>query len=136
MILGYRDFWVLNNVSFSAPWVTSDTFPDDFIFGVATSAYQVEGAWNESGKGESMWDWFTHNYPEKIEDGSNGDVACDSYNRYEEDISFLEDLGVQFYRLSIAWTRILPDGYIHNINWEGVDYYLRVLTVLTTTTKL
>ncbi|XP_066262355.1 myrosinase 1-like [Euwallacea similis] len=127
MILGYFTFAALSIV---ATTVQSETFPDEFIFGVATSAYQTEGAWNLSGKGESMWDWYTHTYPERISDGSNGDVACDSYNRYQEDISFLEDLGVQFYRFSISWPRILPTGYIHQINWEGVEFYLNILKAL------
>lgn len=107
----------------------SKCFPDDFLWGTATSAYQIEGAWNTSGKSESIWDWFTHTYPEKISDGSNGDIAADSYNKYEEDVQLLANLGVKFYRFSISWTRILPDSTTNNINQEGVEYYLNLIQV-------
>ncbi|XP_050305570.1 myrosinase 1-like [Anthonomus grandis grandis] len=110
--------------------VFSETFPEYFKFAVSTSAYQVEGAWNLSGKGPSVWDWYTHTYPEKIADGSNGDIACDSYNKYEEDISFLQDLGVDYYRMSISWPRIFPSGYFNEINLEGVEYYLNLFKLL------
>ncbi|KAL1514331.1 hypothetical protein ABEB36_003604 [Hypothenemus hampei] len=116
----------INFVSFGR----TDKFPDNFLFGVATSAYQIEGAWNQSGKGESMWDWFTHNFPERIQDTSNADIACDSYNRYEEDVSFLKDLNVSFYRFSISWPRIFPNGQNNRVNWEGVNYYIAVFKLL------
>ncbi|XP_018320184.1 myrosinase 1-like [Agrilus planipennis] len=99
------------------------TFSSDFLFGTATSAYQVEGAWNESGKGENVWDFITHNTPEFVYDESNGDIACDSYHKYEEDISLLKDIGVNFYRFSVSWTRIYPNGYPYNPNAEGIAYY-------------
>lgn len=105
-------------------------FPDDFLWGAATASYQIEGAWNTSGKGENLWDWYTHTYPENIEDGSNGDVACDSYNKYEEDIGLLDNLGVDFYRFSISWSRILPEGTVNKVNQEGVDYYINIFTKL------
>lgn len=104
-------------------------FPDSFLFGVATSAGQIEGAWNESGREEAIWDRYTHTFPSKIEDGTNADVACDSYHKYEEDVAILKALGSQFYRLSISWSRILPEGSINKINQEGVDYYTKVLQV-------
>lgn len=69
-------------------------FPDGFLFGTSTAAYQIEGAWNTSGKGPSIWDRFTHEHPEMIEDGSNADVGPDSYNFYEEDIKAVKSLGV------------------------------------------
>lgn len=69
-------------------------FPDDFLFGTATAAYQIEGGWNASGKGPSIWDQFTHDHPEMIADGSNGDVGPDSYHFYEEDIKAVKSLGV------------------------------------------
>ncbi|XP_018330919.1 myrosinase 1-like [Agrilus planipennis] len=105
-------------------------FPRDFLFGTATSAYQVEGAWNVSGKGESIWDHLTHNYPSLIRDQSNGDVACNSYYKMEEDLKILKDLGVDFYRFSISWTRLLPTGYSTYINKDGFQYYNKLLDLL------
>ncbi|XP_074039721.1 myrosinase 1 isoform X2 [Leptinotarsa decemlineata] len=102
------------------------TFPDSFKFGVATSAYQIEGAWNEDGKGLSIWDYYTQN-TSLVGDGSNGNVACDSYNKYKEDIELLKQLGVNHYRFSVEWTRILPDGMINNINQIGVEHYSNLI---------
>ncbi|XP_066262699.1 myrosinase 1-like [Euwallacea similis] len=114
-------------------WVSANCkkcFPEGFLWGSATSAYQIEGAWNLSGKGENVWDWFTHTHPEKISDGTNGDVAADSYNKYQEDVELLSEMGAQIYRLSLSWSRILPDGTVNNVNQEGVDYYLSLLQEL------
>ena len=85
------------------------SFPDDFVWGVATAAYQIEGAWNEDGKGENIWDVFTK-VPGTIVDGSSGDIACNSYYQYSEDIELMKTIGVDYYRFSIAWTRIFPQG--------------------------
>ncbi|KAG5884739.1 hypothetical protein JTB14_037768 [Gonioctena quinquepunctata] len=98
------------------------TFDDSFKFGIASAAYQVEGAWNESGKGISIWDYYTHN-TSLVKDGSNGDIACDSYHKYKEDIELLKQLGVNHYRFSFSWPRILPTGLTNNINQAGIDYY-------------
>lgn len=105
---------------------------NDVQVGVATAAYQIEGAWNESGKGEHMWDWFMNTYPNKIDDGKNGDVACDSYHNWKQDIALLKNLGVNHYRFSISWSRILPDGIANNytINQDGIDYYRNILQAL------
>ena len=84
-------------------------FPKDFVWGTATSSYQIEGAVNEDGRGPSIWDTFSHT-PGKIEDGSNGDRANDHYHRYKEDVGLIKALGVKAYRFSIAWPRVFPDG--------------------------
>ncbi|KAM7502636.1 hypothetical protein LguiB_001540 [Lonicera macranthoides] len=100
------------------------SFPKDFVFGAATSAYQVEGAWQKSGRGSSIWDTFTHEFPEKIDDCSNGDVAVDSYYRYKEDVAIIRGLGLDAYRFSISWSRILPNGKLSGgVNEEGIKYY-------------
>ena len=103
-------------------------FPDDFIWGAATSAYQIEGAWDEEGKGESIWDRFTHN-PGNIQDGSTGDVACDHYHRWAEDIALMKELGLQAYRFSVSWPRILPVGR-GKVNQAGLDFYSRLVNGL------
>ncbi|XP_018565413.1 myrosinase 1-like [Anoplophora glabripennis] len=102
--------------------ISNLTFPDSFLFGAASSAYQIEGAWNESGKGPSKWDFIIHAVPIVV-DGSNAEVACDSYHRYNEDIAALKELGVNYYRFSIAWPRLLPRGFLNEINPDGVQYY-------------
>ncbi|KAK7341593.1 hypothetical protein VNO80_24528 [Phaseolus coccineus] len=86
------------------------SFPPGFIYGTSSSAYQYEGAANEGGRGPSIWDTFTHKYPEKIVDRSNGDVAVDSYHRYKEDVGIMKDMNLDAYRFSISWSRILPSN--------------------------
>ncbi|ESO84674.1 hypothetical protein LOTGIDRAFT_131894 [Lottia gigantea] len=104
-------------------------FPDEFAFGVATSAYQVEGAWNEDGKGKSIWDVFSHT-PGKTVNGETGDVSIDQYHKYKEDIQNIKWLGVTHYRFSIAWTRLLPDGTTNNVSQKGIDHYNDVINEL------
>src|SRR5271166_1624245 len=88
---------------------SDSSFPDGFLWGAATAAYQIEGAATEDGKGPSIWDTFSHT-PGKVYHGDTGDVACDSYHRYPEDIEVLKRLGVEAYRFSVSWPRILPEG--------------------------
>src|SRR5690242_5555444 len=85
------------------------TFPDGFLWGAATAAYQIEGAWNEDGRGESIWDRFSHT-PGKVNNGETGDVACDHYHRYREDVALMKRLGLRAYRFSISWPRVVPKG--------------------------
>jgi beta-glucosidase len=103
-------------------------FPDGFHWGVATSAYQIEGAWNEDGKGLSIWDTFAHT-PGKIKNDENGDVANDHYRRYQADIALMSQLGATAYRFSIAWPRIFPEG-IGAPNARGLDFYKRLVDEL------
>ncbi|CAH1173792.1 unnamed protein product [Phaedon cochleariae] len=98
-------------------------FPPNFKFGAANAAPQIEGAWNLEGKGETIWDHFAHTYPERIVDRSTPDVACDSYHKYKEDVALVKKMGLDIYRLSIAWSRILPTGYTDQVNSLGVKYY-------------
>lgn len=100
-------------------------FPRDFVWGVATSSYQIEGAWQEDGKGESIWDRFTHT-PGAIEDNTTGDIACDHYHRWADDIALMKSLNIKSYRFSIAWPRILPQGR-GQLNQPGLDFYSRLI---------
>ena len=83
----------------------NNSFPDNFLWGAATAAYQIEGAWNEDGKGESIWDRFSHT-PGKVQDGDTGDIACDHYRRWQDDIQLMKELGIGAYRFSISWPRV------------------------------
>ena len=104
------------------------TFPKGFFWGTATAAYQIEGAWNEDGKGESIWDRFAHT-PGKIHNGETGDVACDSYHRWKEDIALMRAMNLNSYRFSISWPRIQPSGS-GSANPRGIDYYSRLVDAL------
>ena len=101
------------------------SFPKDFVWGAASASYQIEGGAYEDGKGLSIWDKFSHE-PGKIFNGHTGDVACDSYHRYEEDLDLMESLGIKNYRLSLSWPRILPEGR-GRINQTGLEYYDKVI---------
>ncbi|KMT14423.1 hypothetical protein BVRB_4g072010 [Beta vulgaris subsp. vulgaris] len=107
------------------------SFPHGFTFGVASSAYQYEGAVKEDGRGPSIWDTYAHKYPGKIKDGSNGDVAADSYHRYKEDVKLIKDMGLDAYRFSISWSRLLPKGKLSGgVNWNGIRYYDNLISEL------
>ncbi|KAK7262568.1 hypothetical protein RJT34_30142 [Clitoria ternatea] len=107
------------------------SFPPAFIFGAGSSAYQFEGAVNEGGRGESIWDTYTHKHPERIRDRSNGDVTVDQYHRYKEDVGIMKDMNLDSYRFSISWPRILPKGKLSGgINQEGIKYYNNLINEL------
>ncbi len=103
-------------------------FPAGFLWGASTAAYQVEGAWNEDGKGESIWDHLAHT-PGRIANGDTGDVACDHYHRMPADVTLMKSLGLQGYRFSIAWSRVLPAG-TGAVNTKGLDFYDRLVDEL------
>src|SRR5688572_10938478 len=103
-------------------------FPKDFIWGSATSSYQIEGGGLSEGRGESIWDRFSHT-PGKIRNNDNGDIACDHLHRYPQDIALMKDLGLVAYRFSIAWSRVIPAG-TGATNPAGLDFYDRVVDEL------
>lgn len=103
-------------------------FPKNFIWGAATAAYQIEGGIKEDGRGESIWDRFSHT-PGKVTNGDTGDVACDHYHRFQQDIGIMKDLGLKGYRFSIAWPRIFPEGR-GRVNQPGIDFYNRLIDQL------
>jgi beta-glucosidase len=103
-------------------------FPAGFLWGAATAAYQIEGAWNEDGRGESIWDRFSHS-PYRVLNGDTGDVACDHYHRMPQDVALMKELGLQTYRFSISWPRVLPQGR-GAVNQKGLDFYNRLVDTL------
>ena len=106
----------------------AEGLPAGFSFGVATASYQIEGAVREDGRGASIWDTFSHT-PGRVLGGDTGDVACDHYHRYAEDVSLMRDLGVDSYRFSVAWPRVLPEG-AGAVNHAGLDFYSRLVDAL------
>ncbi|KAL3615393.1 hypothetical protein CASFOL_041054 [Castilleja foliolosa] len=107
------------------------SFPPGFVFGAASSAYQYEGAANKGGRGPSIWDTFTHKFPDKILDKSNGDVANNFYNLYKDDVKLMKYIGLDAFRMSISWSRILPHGKLSKgVNKEGIDFYNKVINEL------
>lgn len=100
----------------------------DFVWGVATASYQVEGAAFEDGKGRTIWDVYTHT-PGKIFDGHNGDTACDHYHRYQEDVKLMKQMGIKAYRFSIDWARVLPSG-TGEVNEKGIEFYNNLINEL------
>lgn len=100
-------------------------FPEGFVWGAATASYQIEGAWNEADKGESIWDRFSHT-PGKIDHGDTGDIACDHYHRWAEDLVLMKKMGLKAYRFSVSWPRVLPKGH-GKVNQTGLDFYNKLV---------
>ena len=103
-------------------------YPSDFVWGAATSAYQIDGAVDEGGRGPSIWDTFAHT-PGMIAGGDTGDIACDHYHRWAEDLGLITALGLSGYRLSVSWPRLQPDGR-GPLNPQGVAFYRKLLEAL------
>ena len=97
-------------------------FPPEFIFGAATAAYQIEGAWNEDGRGPSIWDTFSHT-PGLVVGGDTGDLADDHYHRLDQDLDLMASLNLEAYRFSISWSRVIPSGS-GAVNQAGIDFLL------------
>ena len=110
------------------PSDSSPGFPSDFVWGAATASYQIEGATRDDGRGESVWDRFAAT-PGKVRNGENGEIACDFYHRYGDDVALLRELGLDAFRFSIAWPRVLPHGR-GAVNQRGLDFYDRVVDAL------
>ena len=104
------------------------SFKKDFLWGAATASYQIEGAWNEDGKGSNIWDDFSH-IPGKVDFGATGDTACDHYHRYKEDVQLMKKCGLKAYRFSISWARILPEG-TGTVNEKGIEFYNNLINEL------
>ena len=120
--------WRVNPIPgkiFTDAEITKADFGNDFTWGVATSAYQIEGAWNADGKGESVWDRFTSKL-RNVKDKTNGNYAIDFYNRSENDLKLLKSLNFENFRFSFSWSRILPDG-TGKINEKGIDFYNKII---------
>ncbi|KAM1552789.1 hypothetical protein PS1_005594 [Malus domestica] len=111
--------------------LSRSSFEPGFIFGTASASYQFEGAAKEDGRGPSIWDTYTHDHPERIVDGSNGDVAVDQYHRYKEDVRIMKDMGLDAYRFSISWSRLLPSGKLSGgVNQRGIIHYNNLIDEL------
>ncbi len=104
--------------------MTSRQFPEGFVWGVASASYQIEGAVHEGGRGPSIWDTFSHT-PGKVAHDDTGDIACDHYHRWPEDLDLIREMGIEHYRFSVSWARVIPDGV--TVNPEGLDFYSRLV---------
>ncbi|ESW03970.1 hypothetical protein PHAVU_011G056300 [Phaseolus vulgaris] len=112
-------------------YLNRSSFPKGFVFGTASASYQYEGAAREDGKGPSIWDTFTHKYPEKVKDRSTGDVTTDQYHRYKEDVGIMKGMNLDAYRFSISWPRVLPKGKLSaGVNKAGINYYNNLINQL------
>jgi beta-glucosidase len=121
-------YYVPEDTSIPEVDIAGARFPEHFLFGTATASYQVEGAWKADGKGESIWDHFAHTQG-RIKGGDTGDVACDSFHRYKEDVAIMKQLNMKSARFSVAWTRIQPTG-VGAVNQKGMDFYSRYVDEL------
>lgn len=122
----------MTDTTFGSPAARAESagtraFPPDFLFGVATAAYQIEGAAHEDGRTDSIWDAFSR-VPGAVVNADNGDVACDHYHRYRDDVAMMAELGIQTYRFSTSWSRVRPDG--GPVNAAGLDFYSRLVDEL------
>lgn len=106
----------------------SHRFPDTFLWGASTSAYQIEGSPLADGAGPSIWQRFAHS-PGRTTNGDTGDIACDHYNRWRSDVTLMKELGLQAYRFSISWSRVFPEG-TGRINEKGLDFYEHLVDAL------
>ena len=105
--------------------MAGEVFPDGFVWGAATASYQIEGAVREDGRGSSIWDVFSQT-PGKVVNGDTGEIACDHYHRWRDDIGLMRDIALPNYRLSLSWPRILPEG-TGRIESKGLDFYDRLI---------
>lgn len=117
------------NLFMMFPFGLSQVLPSDFAWGTATSAFQVEGAWNVSNRGLSIWDYF-QSFPGRIYNNDTGQIADEFYYRYQSDIDLMANLNIKAFRLSFSWTRIFPTGNISEVNQKGVDFYLALIQTL------
>ena len=108
--------------------IDTSSFPSDFVWGAAAASYQIEGAVHEGGRGESVWDRFCAT-PGKVRGGDTGEVACDFYHRYRDDVRLMKELGLDAFRFSIAWPRVVPEGR-GAVNEAGLDFYDRLVDEL------
>ena len=108
--------------------IDTSSFPHEFVWGAATASYQIEGAAHDDGRGESVWDRFCAT-PGKVRNGDSGEIACDFYHRYRDDVSLMRELGLNAFRFSVAWPRIMPTGH-GPVNEAGLDFYDRLVDEL------
>ncbi|XP_030953635.1 beta-glucosidase 12-like [Quercus lobata] len=131
VLLGLLTNFITVSSSHESASFNRTSFPKGFIFGTAAAAYQYEGAAKEDGRGPSIWDTYTHRYPERIKDGSSGDVANDQYHYYKKDVRIMKKMNLDAYRFSISWSQVLPKGKLSGgVNQEGIEYYNKLINRL------